>query len=179
MNQLNSAIYKRWLGKRGEDITLWGITHNSFMGITSVDADYLVEIPFLYLYTEMLALCISQRASILRFDYIASELSSGFEKKGRNLRARKIRELIVLQEKYIAFLNQFMNCEITSQEQGIEIYNMLQEKTGIEKALSHLSEEIRVMYEEAGVIQNYNLGRYGALVAVIALIIQIIQWIMS
>lgn len=179
LNQLNSAIYKRWLGKRGEDITLWGITHNSFMGITSVDADYLVEIPFLYLYTEMLALCISQRASILRFDYIASELSSGFEKKGRNLRARKIRELIVLQEKYIAFLNQFMNCEITSQEQGIEIYDMLQEKTGIEKALSHLSEEIRVMYEEAGVIQNYNLGRYGALVAAIALIIQIIQWIMS
>lgn len=179
INQLDGAIYKRWLGKKGEDTTLWGITHNSFMGITSVQEDYLVELPFLCLYTEILALCICQRASILRFDYMASELSAGFEKKGRNLRARKIKELTFLQEKYIAFLNQFMNCEITSQEQGIEIYDMLQEKTGIEKALMHLSEEIRVMYEEAGVIQSYNLGKYGAVVAVAALILQLAEWIFS
>lgn len=175
--QLDGAIYKRWLGKKREGITLWGVTHNSFMGVTSVEADYLVELPFLCLYTEILALCISQRASILRFDYLACELSRGFEKRGRNLRTRKIRDLIFLQEKYIAFLNQFMNCEITSQEQGIEIYNLIQEKTEINKALSHLSEEIRVMYEEAGVIQSYNLGKYAAIVAVIALIIQILQWI--
>ena len=179
IKQLDSAIYKRWLGKKEEEITVWGITHNSFMGITSIEADYLVELPFLCLYTEMLALVISQRASILRFDYMASELSCGFEKKGRNLRAKKIRKLTLLQEKYIAFLNQFMNCEITSQEQGIEIYNLLQERMEISKALAHLSEEIRVMYEEAGVIQSYNLGKYGAIVAIVALIIQIAQWIFS
>ena len=126
VKQLDDAIYKRWLGKKEDAITLWGITHNSFMGITSVEADYLVEVPFLYLYTEMVALCLCQRATILRFDYIASELSRGFEKKGRILKTRKIKDLISLQEKYIAFLNQFMNCEITGQEQGIDIYNMLQ-----------------------------------------------------
>lgn len=179
LNQLDGAIYKRWLGKKGEGVTLWGVTHNSFMGVTSVDADYLVELPFLCLYTEILALVICQRASILRFDYLASELSRGFEKKGRNLRTRKIKDLVFLQEKYIAFLNQFMNCEITSQEQGIEIYNMIQEKTDIDRAISHLSEEIRIMYEEAGVIQNFNIGKYGAIVAVAALLLQIAEWIIG
>ena len=61
----------------------------------------------------------------------------------------------------------------------MEIYNMIQKKTDIDRALSHLSEEIRLMYEEAGVIQSFNLGKYGAIVAVIALILQIAEWIFS
>jgi len=149
---LERSIYSRW----SEYITsgqiagtLYGITHHSMVCLTSATDEYYIERPFLTIYTHMISVVLAQRASILAFDEKISSCSRDFEKKRTGIKISHIKELKELQDKYIAFLNQHMNIEVTCQEQGIELYKMLQNEMYVCKEEEVLSKELSLLNDAA------------------------------
>ena len=65
----------------------------------------------------MLTLVLAQRATVIVLQDAASRLSN----KGKD-------KLINLQKKYVALQNQLLLFEVTPQEQGIEMYQLLRQQ---------------------------------------------------
>ena len=149
---LDEFIDSRWI----EYGTIHGVTHHSLMCLTSETApDATVISPFLNIYTKMANLVLAQRASLLRFEEDLRKLSLGFE-NGDNtkMNTEKVSELIVFQERYAAFQAQLLIDEITVQEQGIEIYEMLQNELQIRKNKEEIAEKISNLCEIADTHQG-------------------------
>lgn len=167
---LERSVYRRWLeNKVGGNCagTLHGVTHHSFVCLTTCKIPEFVETPFLRIYTHMVSAVLAQRATIIALDARVSELSAGFEKKGSYLNGKRIKNLNELQEKHIAFLNQHMNIELTCQEQGIEIYELLQREMYVERESASLSDEIRSLSEAANTATEHGLSRWAFWISVI------------
>lgn len=149
---LEQSIYNRWaeLTFDGKiEGTIYGISHHSMVCLTAATNKNIIERPFLNIYTHMISAVLAQRASILAFDKKISRCSQDFDKKKALISTRRIKELKKLQDAYIAFLNQHMNVEFTCQEQGIEIYNMLQKEMYVYEEQKLLSKELSLLNDAA------------------------------
>ncbi len=164
---LNEQIYDRWL----EYGTCYIVTHHSFVCITenSESVKATVIIPFLILYTEMVLLCLAQRSSIILFQKRAALFTKDMAGHKRKLKGKNRTRLIDLQESYIAFQNQLMFFEVTSQEQGIELYDMICNSLYIEKERERLENQINIAYEAINVYQGENLNIGGLILSLLAL----------
>lgn len=162
------ALFKDHLYARWRDVgTLHAVTHHSLLCVTG-DADtdtvlYTVVRPFLKMYVDMFILVVVQRASIIAFSHRASEITNGIERPGSNVKGRRLRSLLNLQEAYIAFRNQLLFFEVTPQEQGVEIYGMMQRALYIHEEKRELEQQFSDLYEVATVNQSDVFNR-GALV---------------
>lgn len=141
---LEDHTYARWV-KYG---TLFGVSRYSFVCLTgSLDTLKKVNAAFLVthvqtMYYKLAELCLVQRACILRFGEEVAEISSMNEKFKRHL-SGNVRNLY---KQYIRFVNKIYFREVTAQEQGIELYDMLQEKMRIAENVKSLDEEIEELY---------------------------------
>lgn len=176
---LERSVYKRWLESKNSDDTIggsiYGITDYSFVCITACDDSVYIELPFLTIYNHMVSSVIAQRATILAFDAVVSNMSCGFEKKSRCLDREKLRNLQKLQEQYIAFLNQHMNIEVTNQEQGIELYTMFQKELYIVDEMQNLEKEISALSNAAETKNSNNLSYMAMWLSVIILAVEILD----
>ncbi len=166
-SSLKQNVYSRW-GNRG---TLYAISAHSFMCLTTGQVVHINE-NFLNLYVHMVVIALAQRASIIYFDTLSSEISNPFANGKKKI---KNKELLFLQEKYIAFLNQYMNIEITCQEQGIELYELMKKRMYINDDNKKLQNQIERLYEAANVSQDSKFNRWATAFALIAIISQIIE----
>lgn len=111
---LKEHTYDRWTDWG----TLYGLSRYSFVMYTSTGCpQYLID-TFNYLYFEMVCLALAQRASIIRFSNEVAHIGSLEDSKI----TQKVRGLY---KDYITFINKIYFREITAQEQGIELYDML------------------------------------------------------
>lgn len=146
MNQLiKDNTYFRW--------TNWGSIHGisrySFIYLTNTNPDFLLT-HFRTIYTRMVELSLIQRASILKFSDEVTRLS-----KLKNEKSKSITEDISgLYKAYIRFVNQVYFREVTAQEQGIELYNMLQEKMKIAEQVKDLDNEIEELHNYANLLEQ-------------------------
>ena len=123
---VQEATNERW----SKYNTLFGVSRYSFVGIASWDK---INDDFLNLYSQMATICLAQRAAVIRFsDKIAEISSNGIETD----------EVTTLYKAYIEFRNKLFFREITAQEQGIELYDLLQKQMRLEKEVKDLDEEI-------------------------------------
>jgi Mg2+ and Co2+ transporter CorA len=97
------------------------------------------------IYYKMAELCLVQRACILRFSEEVARISAMNENKKNSLTAR----VSNLYKQYIRFVNRVYFREITAQEQGIELYSMLQEHMKIEQNVKDLDNEISELHQYA------------------------------
>ena len=146
---LENSVYDRWIG-RG---TFHVITYHSMVCISNAGKDELdaVILPFTNLYTEMVAVVLTQKASILSLSAKASEIAGKFKPDAadpKELRAIT-KEISCLQGDNVKVQNQIVLSEITVREQGIEIYDMLAQKLFIEKTNLDLKDQIKNLYEIA------------------------------
>lgn len=88
-------------------------------------------------YFQMVMLALVQRASVLRYSRAITSLSSKYE-----MGQRQLREFQELRAQYLNFLSIMYFMEPGAQEQGIELYNELSEKMGLEKSIKDLDFEI-------------------------------------
>ncbi|MDR0920417.1 MAG: hypothetical protein LBM93_14420 [Oscillospiraceae bacterium] len=131
---LRRTTYDRWI----ECGTLYSLTHHSFVCLTTEDApEVSVVRPFLTVYLEMSIMAILQRASIL---YLSKEAASHSDKKNR--------EIIKLNKNNIEIQNEFVLSEVTLQEQGIEIFNMLRKELFIEGSNKELTEQLSLLNQK-------------------------------
>lgn len=163
---LQETIYDRWID--------WGtihtVTHNGFGCIASDGAPYeSVIMPFLTEYMGMLALVIIQRNMILEFHFEAKELLGKFNSE----------DLENLQKEYVKFKTQVLLFEVTPQEQGYEIYRLMQKQLYIDEEKEKLDDIMNSLYEVANIEHSIKLNKKIRCLTIIGVIVAIISLIIS
>jgi hypothetical protein len=145
--------YLRWQ-KYG---SLYGISRYSMVFLSDGDGskdDTYFRI-FRTMYARMVELSLIQRASILKFSDEVTHLSGLKEIKSSEL-AELISDFYM---EYIRFVNQIFFREITAQEQGIEMYDLIQKKMKIAEQVKDLDNEIGELHHYATLLDNKEQNR--------------------
>lgn len=159
---LKSHTYQRWKGTGA----LHGMSRYSFVYLADKGAPEYVKDHFRTMYARMVELSLIQRASILKFSEEVTALS-----KLKQGRTKDLTEKISgLYKEYIRFVNQIYFREVTAQEQGIELYNMLQEKMKIAEQVKDLDGEIEELHNYANLLEQKEQERRITIITVLGAI---------
>lgn len=152
---LEEVTYERWRDYG----TLFGITRDSFVIVSDTLAGLKrngapnLSLHTQTLYYQMAVLCLAQRASILRFSYEASNTSDSL---GKNTITK---DILDLDRNFMQFVNKMSFREVTSQIQGIEIYDMFQKAMNIEKEIQELKNQVSEMHDYVNTVEQANISR--------------------
>ena len=125
----------------------------------------------------MICLVLVQRASLRVFQNEASDLSAHVEDEGRVVNKKQRQRIADLQEKLIAFQNQINHYEVSSQEQAIELYDMMREVFLVNKHTSLLQEQLDGLYNVVNIRQSDVFSSMAGKLAVIAILIALPSFI--
>ncbi len=140
---VREATYCRWLPEG----TINCITQMGFGMVSGANSDcYLFE-NYQSVYREMVYLAMIQRASIVRFNRENAEIAKCFASNSKKLERKHIRKIMNLRERCTAFNSQLFFSEITSEQQGIELYDMLKECFALESEKDKLNNSLTDLYE--------------------------------
>jgi len=149
VNMLETLNKKHTYDRWADYNTLYGVTRYSFVCLTDNypnleknKADFVLE-HMKGIYFHLVSLCLAQRSTVLRFSYEVTRISSIEDKKTEVL-ADLCKQI---NEEYLKFVNKMYFREVTAQEQGIELYDKLQEVMRIEHDVKTLSKEIKNLYQ--------------------------------
>jgi len=138
---IKKSTYQRWIDYK----TFFGITRYSFVCVTnsystliSNSAVFLID-HMRTLYYQMIVLSFIQRISILRFK---ERIENALENDDRN-------KFEIIHKHYLNFINKICLREVTSQEQGIEMYDLMKNIMGINESSKELKEEIEELFNLA------------------------------
>lgn len=144
-DQLQKCTYLRWFGDR----QIFGITRYSFVSIVGKDREWLRDqMNGNYFYLALLTLL--QRSCILKFSDEISEVAL-LEKSKEKEFSNRVHQLY---KEFIRFTNKIYFKEITAQEQGIELYDMLQSSMNIESQISLLKDDINELHQFSAFLEN-------------------------
>lgn len=171
VKKLGTHMYTRWI-RYG---TVYGITEYSFICVTGCDtsgrlSDKLcgsVINPFLSEYMEMAKISLLQRAAIIRLENDASLLSRKMYQNPactESLTASSdagsaaaqesieiaIGEIQDLWKKYVLFQSELFLPEVTFQEQGAEIYDILKDSFRMAELSGYINSDMHNLHELAG-----------------------------
>ncbi len=137
---LAKALYLRWVDYG----TIYGINRYSMVAITGehqMVGDSVIQ-PFLTMYKEIVQLVLVQRAAISMFAERAMEISriASQNKLIKNY-------MLELQQDYVSFKNQILLFEVTAQQQGIEIYDMVRDSMNIKQQKDEMEEQFHNLFE--------------------------------
>lgn len=178
---LQENTYSRWIDWG----TLFGMSRFSFVMLTSNFSD-LGEATFLVrhlqsIYYKMAELCLVQRTTMLSFSdevtHVSNLLSKQNTSKNKGIDKAKIKNSRVtlnkidnLYKHYILFVNKIYFREVTTQEQGIELYDMMQNIMRIPRDVKDLDDEIGELNQFASKEEAHNLTRIATLFIIPTLI---------
>ena len=147
-------IYTRWLEYGWMDKnekqfygSLTGFSEYTMISVAKNPPDHLIK-AFLTQYVEMAALALAQRASLLSFEYMISEYAH-----------KRSYDVEDIHNKYILFQSQLLLNEVTPQQQGLEIYEMLKNNLMIEKEQSEIKEQIEGLFEHRNYVHDKKENR--------------------
>lgn len=172
--EIKQCTYTRWLDY-GSATTC---TNQAFITLTDSDDEYLAD-NFLTQYIQICCLCLAQRASLINFQRQTSAVSAHVEERGRQIRLSTVSELMTLQERFVAFQNQLNFTEVTPQQQGIEMYNMMMERCFIEKEKQSLKEQLDCLCAAANTSLDFNFNKFALIFAVPTLVIDSIGFLLE
>jgi hypothetical protein len=137
---LKSATYDRWAEERG---TLFGASRYSFVAIES--STFILQ-HMQTVYYLMASLCLAQRTLSLYYSNEISDICKRMNDeslKGSSL-YNEVREL---NRDYLRFVNNIFFREITPQDQGAELYNLMQNQMHVGRDEKELNTEIEQLYQ--------------------------------
>lgn len=140
-NLLKQSTYFRWQ-KQG---TLFGVSRYSLVALTNLQwfATNVLAMHMRTIYSRMFELIIIQRASMLRFSAEVTKVSALTGRQNKEVAIR----ISSLYKEYIRFVNQIYFRNVTVQDQGIELYNMLMDQFASNNQIKDLDEEIGELYQ--------------------------------
>lgn len=162
---LKNATYKRWQ-KNG---SLFGASRYSLVLLTS-ESDFAKGVLQVYMrtiYSRMIELVLVQRASMLRFSGEVTEVSR-LPKRSTEVTATYIASLY---REYIRFVNQIFFREVTSQDQGIELYRLLTKQFDTKHQIKDLDDEIEELNQYVSLLIERKRSEQGNLLSKIATIL--------
>ncbi|MDZ4667982.1 MAG: hypothetical protein SGJ00_08865 [bacterium] len=168
-NLLTDQTYDRWLEHTGLDhITnnifhsgqLYGVSRYSFVLLVgkSYFTQHIVINHARYIYFEMLMLCLLQRTYILNFGGEVARISKTLGKNGGDISESRL-QISRLYLQYIKFVNRINFREITPQEQGIELYNLIHKTMRIQEEVNDLDKEIQELNNYVESFEEQKLSR--------------------
>jgi hypothetical protein len=138
INLLKKHTYTRWKNYG----TFYGISRYSFVVLTQDlatlkknYADFIVE-HIRTVYYQMVVLTLTNRASILRFSDEVAAISD------LDLESNLFERVTNLFQNYLRFKNKLYFKEVTSQEQGIELYSMMRDILNVDNDINDLNSEL-------------------------------------
>jgi Mg2+ and Co2+ transporter CorA len=162
---IKKHTYIRW----SDYGTFYGLNRYSFVCLTSkldtlknYNASFIVN-HMQTMYYKMAELCLVQRACLLRFSDEVTEISTMEEDK-KNLLTKRVGNL---NQQYLRFVNKIYFREVTAQEQGIELYDMMQECMKIGNNVKELDQEIKELHSYVSLIENQEQSRNIELLTII------------
>lgn len=167
---LDEAVYRRW-----EDLgTIHGITDYSWICITDSEEKVQNSVvrPFWVEYKYMVSLAIAQKQGLALFAKAAEQNIRGMDREGLITREQANR-LVSIQEEYVSFRNQMMILKLSCQQQGVELYHMLQRQLLIKEETEELDAQLSQMYEAVNVSNGTKLNKWGIRLAVGALAFEV------
>ncbi len=143
---LTHATYSRWNNKVGstEYQTFFGVSRYSFTSLTGIDYIGLLR-QMKTMYYRMASLVLAQRVLSLYYSREISEISRDLDENkltNKELQAR----VNTLNRDYLRFVNNVYFREITPQDQGIELYDLIQKQMNIKRDEEGLSTEVEQLY---------------------------------
>jgi hypothetical protein len=166
-NLIKKHTYTRW----SDYGTFYGVNRYSFVCLTGslehlkkpwVNAAFLVN-HMQTMYYKLCELCLVQRACIIRFSEEVAGISSMKDNEKLSLTDR----IGNLYQQYMRFVNRIYFREVTAQEQGIELYNMLQRHMQIERNVKDLDNEIKELHSYITLIHEQKQSRNIELLTII------------
>lgn len=161
---LEGALYKRWLGWG----SLYGVTSYSYVAITDngSGANASVVCPFYKEYLYLISLVLAQRIGISIFSKSTTKNAQEFN-RNKLIHLFLVGKQSDLQKRYIIFKNQMLLTEPSCQEQGIDIYKILQKQLLINNQESKLESQLKSLYESINISWEKNVALFGGFIAVI------------
>lgn len=153
---LLKSVYPRWLNTG----TLYGSTHHSLVCLTNSFVEQPVINPFLTQYVQIAILTLAQRSTILALAADATTVSNEIYKKdetgkdNESTTLRDIKKIEKLQEKYVRALNQLFLTEVSVQEQGVELYQLIKESLYIDANKAELDGHMNNLRDIANIIND-------------------------
>ncbi|SEJ81801.1 CorA-like Mg2+ transporter protein [Cyclobacterium xiamenense] len=145
---LKTATYNRWIDWG----TVFGISRYSLVMLTSTGVDSFLIRHLQTMYYKMAELCQVQRATILNYaDEVTHVSHLLLEKKQRQ---RTLEKIATLYKKYLVFINKIYFKEVTAQEQGIEMYDLLQQQMRIPEDVFSLDKQIEELHNYSSFEKN-------------------------
>lgn len=136
---LRSHTYLRWQKWN----SLYGVSRYSFVYLTNSGVpSYLVDY-FMTTYARMMEITLVQRASVLCFSNEVTTLT----KRGDWTLEKLSEHVDSLNEEYIRFINRMYFNELTSQDQGVELYGMIRQNLDIDSYVEELRDEIEKLHD--------------------------------
>ena len=147
---LSRATYARWnnLDVNGQDKTdyqtYFGVSRYSFTCLIGNDAIGLLR-HTKTMYYRMASLVLAQRVLSLYYSREISEISKELDED--KLTNKELRSRVnTLNRDYLRFVNNVYFREVTPQDQGIELYDLMQKQMNIKRDEEGLSTEVEQLY---------------------------------
>ncbi len=180
---LEDAVYARW----SDYGTLYGVTSYSLFCITTDDVKANVEPtvvrPFLLEYSYFISLVLAQRIGMMSFTVRAEEIIKNINKPRKIRRGSKkgmgyfqALKFSKIQAQYIDFKNRLLILEASNQEQGIEIYKLLQKQMLVKEEQEILDGQLQSLYEAANISVGNGIAKAGVLLSCVALLPTLIEY---
>ena len=148
---LTNATNPRWIS--AEKGTYYGVSRYSFVTLTKeMSDDFFAKVVCSHvqtMYYKISLLGLVQRACLLRFSQEVTAISQ-LPKKDPNIGTR----VSSLFKQYIRFVNKIYFREVTAQEQGIELYDILQNQMRLEKQVKDLEHEIQELHGYVSMLEE-------------------------
>jgi len=146
-NKMKKKLIKKHTYYRWQQYgTLYGVSRYSLVLLTNED-DFAKESLHVHLrtiYARMIELVLVQRASILKFSEEVTRVSKLSEKRKRD---NMVRQISALYNSYIRFVNQIYFREVSAQEQGIELYELMCKTFELKEQIEDLDNEIGELHQ--------------------------------
>lgn len=165
---LKDHINDRWIGSG----TVFGASRYSFVAYSTWD---LIITHTRTMYYKIAELCLLQRASVLQFTLEVRRLST--LTKSTTLQLNN--QLSNLYRSYIQFVNKIYFREVTPQEQGIELYDLLQQKMRIKEEIKDLDAEIQELYNYVSLLEEKERNRSLELITIVGSLFVLPSFVMA
>jgi len=198
---LKDECYWRW----ADWGTLYGITEYSCVCVTSrtVKINSSVIRPFYAEYIYFVSLVLAQRMGLMMFSKEAEKKARLISNKkdgklivgniylpriiglilnklkGNLIWSGDCKKIISIQEKYIEFQNSIMLLELSCQEQGIELYQLIKKQMYVDIEQDVLDKQLQGMYDVVNISNGTRLSLQSNILAIMAIIISIIAIILG
>ncbi|MBK9961557.1 MAG: hypothetical protein IPP06_09605 [Saprospiraceae bacterium] len=155
---LQKSTYARWIDyhfpdpykptEESQSPTLYGSSRYSFVSISSKYND-LPQFHTNTMYYKMVELCLIQRAALINFSNEITKVSQMLVESDFNPE-----QIEKLYRDYIVFINKVYFREVTAQDQGIELYQLIQNTLNIPNNVIDLDMEFKELHEFISIQSN-------------------------